>query len=579
MSPRRLALLALLGALTLPSAAGAADARWLLAQPAPPSPPEGAQPAPYPIPYGAIGDIAFWAPNRGLMMVDGDGTLIKDGIYRYDGARWSLYATVCGGAAQSARIVWAGPTEFWTISDKREGSGNTDVVIPNGSTLCHFKDGAVVGSYAVPRSSPGGYLPMYAGACNAPDDCWFGGDALAAPGAGAFHLHWDGATVSRVIAPQGRPVASMTTYRGSIFEAVKISGDGANPRLSPLLPEYPFGGSTEIGRVNRFVAGGRDATAIVPQPFAPQFRVTTATGAAVPNYPIDGHELTALDADGDRLWAAGGKATSGPSTAAERIPLVALKDGDGPLTEWQLPRSRFTSSGALRTNPITDLAAVPGTDDAWVLFRGVNRIARITADPAVAVSARVPTIVNLPDSANDPSPAAQTTTLGNPLTIDCPAKDDCWLGTDQGWVFHYTDGTSTLPVDTDPAFARVITERPDDGLTPTTFSDAPPVDDSLTDLQFFDATLPPPADEPAPAADPAPAPRARNVKVAAVGRTGFRISFTLTARARVKVTASRGGRVVAQSKRAVLRRGPHRLTFRVSPKRWPTKINLDVREP
>ncbi len=378
----------------------------------------------------------------------------------------------------------------------------------------------------------------------------------------------------RAAGPAGREHDHLPRFD---LRGVRISGDSSHPRLSPLLPEYPIGGSTEIAR-EPDRAGGRDATAILPQPFAPQFRVTTATGAAVPNYPVDGHELTALDADGDRLWAAGGKATSGPSTAAERIPLVALKEGDGALTEWQLPRSRFTSSGALRTNPITDLAAIPGHrrgvgPAAW---REPHREDQRRSGPR-RLRAR-PTILNLPT-------APTIRTRGADVDPRHTAHDRL-PGAERLLARHRTrGGCSTTP--TVPRRCPSIPTRPShassrsDPMTASRRRRSPMRRRWMTRSPTSSLRRHPAAARrrAGTAADPAPAPRARNVKVVAVGRTGFRITFTLTARARVKVTASRGGRVVAQSKRAVLRRGTHRLSFRVSPKRWPTKINLDVREP
>ena len=73
-----------------------------------------------PVPLGEVGDIEFWAPNRGALITGGNGGM-PAGVYAYDGTGWYLYSTVCGG--REGRIAWTGPDEFWTISDQRAGEG------------------------------------------------------------------------------------------------------------------------------------------------------------------------------------------------------------------------------------------------------------------------------------------------------------------------------------------------------------------------------------------------------------------------------------------------------------------------
>src|SRR6202012_1668438 len=59
---------------------------------------------------------------------------------------------------------------------------------------------------------------------------------------------------------------------------------------------------------------------------------------------------------------------------------------------------------------------------------------------------------------------------GEAAAISCPAARDCWLATQQGWLFHLTDGT-TWPQDTDPNFQSVITYRPPDNGVPAVIAD------------------------------------------------------------------------------------------------------------
>ena len=106
---------------------------WRLEQPPPPAG------APFKVPLGAPGDLSFWAPNRGLLTVEGNATIPR-GIFSWNGQSWHQLATVCGGPGDTARIAWAGPDEFWVVSEPslpRRGSG---------LALCRFKDGQVIGS-------------------------------------------------------------------------------------------------------------------------------------------------------------------------------------------------------------------------------------------------------------------------------------------------------------------------------------------------------------------------------------------------------------------------------------------------
>src|SRR6202034_3760679 len=114
----------------------------------------GAQPSQFPAALGDVGDISFWAPNRGLLIPAGN-EFVPAGLYAYDGVSWHQLSTVCGG--ETGRIAWAGPDEFWTISDQRAGqilgTGFEASALLNVS-LCHFVNGQVVASYAMPPQQP-----------------------------------------------------------------------------------------------------------------------------------------------------------------------------------------------------------------------------------------------------------------------------------------------------------------------------------------------------------------------------------------------------------------------------------------
>src|SRR5277367_3686895 len=142
-----LALLVAAGTAGVASAAGdEGGASWRLEQPLPPKAPPGAPEASLPIGLGQVGDIEFFEPNRGLLITHGNGSAIPPGVWAYNGVEWHELAEVCG--ASEGSIAWAGPADFWTVSDGRPGqvnesSGtNLERAVPlEDNTLCHFAHG------------------------------------------------------------------------------------------------------------------------------------------------------------------------------------------------------------------------------------------------------------------------------------------------------------------------------------------------------------------------------------------------------------------------------------------------------
>jgi hypothetical protein len=136
-----------------------AEASWSFAPAQAPPAPAGVASAPYGVPVGAVGEISFWAPNRGVLITGGTesaGGPVSAGVYAYNGVSWHQLATECGSA--EGRVVWAGPDEFWTISDQRAGqliaSSGEQFEAPAVS-LCRFANGAIAASYAVALEAPG----------------------------------------------------------------------------------------------------------------------------------------------------------------------------------------------------------------------------------------------------------------------------------------------------------------------------------------------------------------------------------------------------------------------------------------
>lgn len=527
----------------LPAVAGA-QTIWRLEQP---PPPEG---APFKVPLGAPGDLQFWKPNRGLLTVEGNETIPR-GIFSWNGREWHQLATVCGGPGETARIAWAGPTEFWVVSEPslpRRGSG---------LALCRFKDGAVVGSWSTRVDAADPFRQMLSATCHGSRDCWFGGvgsqDALGER-VGAFHLHWDGEDLRTVYGPQGRGVTDMRFHAGELFETTLV-GRSPESGEEPVDLAEPEPVPRLLHRIDGF--------SFVNDPFQP---------APLAEIPDDGSELLALAGDGTDLWAVGGGAasSSGPPAAGDpraeggvvpRGPLAARLVA-GSFQELSLSGAEFGP-----TDRLTDAAAIPGTGEALATVvpfaqrRSLNSkavVARIAANGATATT-------RLPTAGSGRGSAAR---------VACPAVDECWLVTQAGWIFHYSDG-GALPRDDDPAFEGTIEFRPNESAEQF-IPDALPIDDS----QLF---APPPLE-----ADPTAEPPAAKVKrlppllrkVRTRLRRGLRlvVAFTVTRRARVRLIAKRGRRTVARSRSRVFAPGRRRLALRLSRERYPTRLAFRTRE-
>jgi hypothetical protein len=520
--------------LSVPSA-GAAEPIWRLEQP---DPPPG---VPFKVPLGAPGDLEFWAPNRGLLTVEGNDTIPR-GIYSWNGRGWHQLATVCGGPGDTARIAWAGPTEFWVVSEPslpRRGSG---------LALCRFKDGQVAGSWSTRVDAADPFRQMTSAACNGPDDCWFGGVGSQDPlgeRIGAFHLHWNGSDLLSVYGPQGRGVTDLQFHAGVLYESTLVGRSPEN-RADPVDLAEP----EPVPRLIHRLSGA----SFVDDPFEP---------APLPEVPADGSELLGLDSDGTDLWAVGGGAASGPSApaggAVARPPLVARFQGTS-FEELSLTGADF---GA--TDRFGDIAAIPSSGEALATVvpyadrRSVNSkaiVARIAPDGATST-------VRLP---------AAGAGRGSAARVACPAPGECWLVTWAGWLFHYSDGTP-LPLDTEPAFEGTIEFRPNESAEQF-IPDRLPVDDS----QLF---APPPlessAEEPKPPRVRRLPPLLRGVRSQLHGLR-LTVSFTLTRRARVRLLAKRGGRTVARTRPRVFAPGRRRLSLRLSRKRYPTRLAFRTKE-
>ena len=545
-----LSVLALAKAAPAQPLADDGGASWRLEQPRPPEPPPGVVGSPTPVGLGRIGDIEFWAPNRGLLTTAGNGSTIPPGLWAYNGREWHELSTVCG--ASDGRIVWAGPEDFWTISDGRPGQafdakGNPPPLADN--TLCHFENGRVIASYASLAFRADSYQAMHAAGCISANDCWFAGDPLPPPQVGSFHLHWNGTSVTEEPNTQNSSaVADLHSFGGQLFESLQLAG--------------PLSGESSALRL------------INPSGIVPQFE----TPAGLPFYggeefPTTLAGLHLSDADG-ALWAgAGGVGETPPGSAPGQL-TVARYDGQ----RWhQLIGAGTEPSGAalFPEDVLTSLAAEPGGEGAWLALDTQNDFAQ----PSPVAAAHVVRITAAGTfSKEDDLQLPQGEAVGpkgGAAKISCPAPHDCWLASTQGWLYHLSTGSEELPLDTDPAFAGLITERPPDEGVPQVQPDTLPADNSglLGEPPPSLGVLPENAKEQPPLVH---VPLLSHIRSRLIHGSTLELRFHLAVKARIRLIARRRQKLVASTPRRILKGGNRRLLLALDPRKWPTKLELQT---
>ena len=523
------------------------------------------------------------------------------GVYAYDGVNWHELASVCGGA--KGRIVWAGPDEFWTIADQRAGeilskqenAGNLEAL-----SLCHFVGGEVVGSYAMPLGEPSSYLEMDAAACLSPNDCWFGGQDGRSPNAGSFHLHWDGSEVSAVYDASDHAVTSMVGYEGKFYEGLAIGPED----------NYLPGEETKHPPVIRTIApaGQTPLCSVAPSSFCNVFLFSS--GQPLPIYPerslpdaLGGFDLATdgspVGLGATQLWA-GANALSDPPAGTGPSQLTLLRNAEGRWSQLIPPRSghsplpdEATLGGASSDvsptrsgEPGFDaIAPEPDTNDAWLSLQTGDERATVALIEAKFQEGQSEPSVALIELDDLPGPQDQVGFRGTAGPIACAGGHDCWMATKGsgrtvgGWLFHLTDGEAVAPND-DPLFdgaVGVIASRPRDHGVPAVYPDGFAEDDSLVNQQLVPA---PPKAESVPEKPRKTRKTKRlvtHLKSSFVHHHTLVVTFTLTARAHVRLTGRRDRRVVAQTPRESLRAGRHKLSLSFDAASWPTKINFEAK--
>jgi hypothetical protein len=542
------------------AARASAEATWRLEQPAAPPAPPGVQGSSIPVGLGRIGDIEFWAPDRGLLITAGNPPTIPPGVWAYNGIEWHELATVCG--ASDGRIAWAGPDEFWTISNGRPGqvgeSGGAEPPPLEDDTLCRFSGGQVVASYAHPAFQADSYQAMHAAGCLSASDCWFAGNQLPEPQFGSFHLHWNGSSLQAEPFPaEGHAVHDMRALEGHLVESVQLStGD----RSSEPSSEPPV-----LHRINP--QGITPTLEPEPQEFIPLY--------APGELPTELNFLH-LSASEGALWGAAGPSSVRDEHEHGEGPTV-VRRAEGVWKQLIGPDTHPSGKELLPHEVVEAVAAEPATGSAWLALDSV--VDSTNPSPtATALVARISAEGQLSEQQSLPSAQERAQGIGPKgagAKLACPAVNDCWLATTQGWLFHLApEGERTLPRDTDPAFTGPITNRPADQGLPQVAPDAPPVDNSgLVEAPPNYGTQIAQNGEAATQARVA-VPLLSGLHTRLVHGTTLELRFHLAVKARVRLVAKRGSRVVASTSTHTFVAGSRKIMLRLDPRRWPTKLDL-----
>jgi hypothetical protein len=597
-SPRRslLAALALAALLALPAAAHGAEAgeqaTWQLEQPTPPPAPPGVPPAPVAVGLGLIGDVEFWEPaagapqaDRGLLITGGNGTAVPPGVWAYNGVRWHEVADVCG--ATNGRVAWSGPEEFWTVSDgrpgqsaKNAGTGFEEEAPLQDNTLCRFAGGQVADSYAHLAFQADSYRAMDAAACVPPRppaassrECWFGG---ALPPAnetgGSFHLHWNGSSLEEQPDPEAHAVTDMRQFEGAIYESVAVTA--TDPEGVLKLGPPP---------VLHLIEGG----VVEPESSLPLY------GPAEPAMALEGLRLSNA---GEDLWAAAGASNQSLSPEQESGQVTVLERSEGlwrqifgprhPLPEVfssQAEAEALTGAGSASSAPVSAFAAEPGGQDAWIaLAPREGRQGRDAVLVHIDAAGEVLGVQELPSAEER---AHGIGPKGAAVRIACPAVDDCWMATSEGWLYHLATAAARAAAASGAgrsemsAFPEglIISERPRDQGLPQEVVEAPPADTSgVNEERHSEEGTFQPAKE-GTGTPKVSLPLLSRLKDRLRNGYVLELSFHLSVRARVQLIAKRRGRVVARTARRTFRAGNHSLSLRLNPRAWPTKLSLQTK--
>jgi hypothetical protein len=144
------------------------------------------------------------------------------------------------------------------------------------------------------------------------------------------------------------------------------------------------------------------------------------------------------------------------------------------------------------------------------------------------------------------------------------------MATEGGWLFHLGSDPAR---NEDPILHALVTYRPPDASLPSVPPTSLPEDDS-------GALSGRPSGEEAAEILAEPLPKRRppifsGLQQKVIGHV-LELSFVLRVKAHVQLLAKRKAQVVARTKRYTMAKGKRSLRLRLDPKRWPTKLDLQV---
>ncbi len=374
-----------------------------------------------------------------------------------------MLSTVCGGA--QGRIAWAGPDEFWTISDQRPGQIVTAEAEYGRVSLCHFKERQGRGLLR-DAAQPAQLLPA--------DEC----RRVPLPGKLLVRRRTrQPAQHGRLPPALGRPrddgrvlargPRSLLDGAGRPGHAVRERlAEGRRRRRNPLRQRRP--------QPPRAAAPDRPARLErrLPQPADAQLR-------------LRGERILRAAA---RLRHRRGRPAGGTGDAGAVLALgsdyTPSRSSPAPPQLWAVAgpyeRAEAASSGAGVAHPLALRYASRPAHRRYALDAG-DRQRRIRRRRplrrrrrAAGSRARTGRAGGVDHAAHRRRPGARRARQrrrhrspssevlgeaqgvgrrGNAGPIACPAANDCWLATTKGWLFHYTtesEAEPQLPEDTDP---------------------------------------------------------------------------------------------------------------------------------
>ena len=413
---------------------------------------------------GRIGDIEFWAPNRGLLITAGNGSTIPPG-------RVGLQRRSAGTSSRRLRRHrrahrLGGPGRILDRLRRAPRAGRESA--ENGNRR-RWKTTRSATSPAARSSAPtrtpafqaDSYQAMHAAGCFDPDDCWFAGDPLPEPQLGAFQLHWNGSSLdSRTVPAKGMRSRTCACSTGASTRAC-ASAAADQRRTPPELPE-PAASCTAI-KPNRH-----------PAPTFERGR---------PECPLYGAEELPEALDSLHLGADAKRCGARPAREPDRRKARpgpgdggALPKGSGASCSARTPGSDFTNLPKRQLPGAKKLAFDRRRRRRQLDRRRTRQRQRLAgarhrratraqpSPPRAAIVARLRRRHGL-DEQTLPSTPKQTQGVGPKgaaAKIACPGAERLLAGDHAGLALspRARQANAQLARSADPAFAGLITYRP-----------------------------------------------------------------------------------------------------------------------